>query len=86
MIKLVPSLRPLEGKLVLVTGASRGIGAATARLLVKKGAHVILIARTQGGLEELDDHIKEIGGKSTLVPMDLADFDKVIDDLVSDLD
>jgi len=77
MIKLVPSLRPLEGKLVLVTGASRGIGAATAKLLVKKGAHVILIARTQGGLEELDDHIKEIGGKSTLVPMDLADFDKI---------
>ena len=77
MIKKVSNLKPLDGKLVLVTGASRGIGAATAKLLVKKGAHVILIARTQGGLEELDDHIRRVGGKSTLVPMDLADFEKI---------
>ena len=77
MIEKVPNLKPLDGKLVLVTGASRGIGAATAKLLVKKGAHVILIARTQGGLEELDDHIRRVGGKSTLVPMDLADFEKI---------
>ncbi|HQP21044.1 MAG TPA: SDR family NAD(P)-dependent oxidoreductase, partial [Phenylobacterium sp.] len=64
---------PLEGKIALVTGASRGIGRACALALAKAGAHVIATARTQGGLEDLDDEIKAATGKSaTLVPLDLA--------------
>jgi NAD(P)-dependent dehydrogenase (short-subunit alcohol dehydrogenase family) len=63
-------------RIVLVTGASRGIGRAAARALAKAGAHVIAIARTVGGLEELDDEIKKDGGEgATLVPMDLRNFD-----------
>jgi NAD(P)-dependent dehydrogenase (short-subunit alcohol dehydrogenase family) len=61
---------------VLVTGASRGIGRAAARALAKTGAHVIAVARTVGGLEDLDDEIKKDGKSgTTLVPMDLRNFD-----------
>ena len=66
-----------QGRIVLVTGASRGIGYATAKQLAKEGAHVIAIARTQGGLEDLDDEIKAAGGDCTLVPMDLKDGDSI---------
>ncbi|MBB3919396.1 SDR family NAD(P)-dependent oxidoreductase [Rhizobium fabae] len=67
----------LEGKIALVTGASRGIGYFTALELAKAGAHVIACARTVGGLEELDDAIKAIGGSATLVPFDLADMEAI---------
>jgi NAD(P)-dependent dehydrogenase (short-subunit alcohol dehydrogenase family) len=67
----------LSGKVALVTGASRGLGQAFALHLAKAGAHVIATARTQGGLEELDDEIKKIGGSSTLVPMDITDFEAI---------
>jgi NAD(P)-dependent dehydrogenase (short-subunit alcohol dehydrogenase family) len=67
----------LEGRLALITGASRGIGAAVARRFAAEGAHVILVARTVGGLEELDDEIRARGGAATLVPLDLRDFDKI---------
>ncbi|MEX0842292.1 MAG: SDR family NAD(P)-dependent oxidoreductase [Xanthobacteraceae bacterium] len=64
---------PLSNRIALVTGASRGIGAATALALAKAGAHVVAVARTVGGLEELDDSIKSVGGSATLVPLDLTD-------------
>lgn len=67
--------KPLADRIALITGASRGIGHATALALAKAGAHVIAIARTVGGLEELDDAIKTAGGTATLVPLDLRDFD-----------
>jgi len=67
----------LEGKIALVTGASRGIGYFTALELAKAGAHVIACARTVGGLEDLDDAIKAVGGSATLVPFDLADMDAI---------
>ncbi len=71
-----PTALPLSGKIALVTGASRGIGRATALALAKAGAHIIATARTQGGLESLDDEIKAATGQSaTLVPMDLAEPD-----------
>ena len=63
----------LAGQVAVVTGASRGIGAATAVELARRGAHVVLVARTQGGLEETDDAIRALGGKSSLLPLDLAD-------------
>jgi len=66
--------KPLEGRVALVTGASRGIGRAAGRALAAAGAHVILVARTVGGLEELDDEIQNAGGHATLVPLDLKDF------------
>ena len=69
--------RRLEGRIALVTGASRGIGAAVARRFAEEGAHLILVARTEGGLAEVDDHIRAIGGSATLVPADLADFDGI---------
>jgi NAD(P)-dependent dehydrogenase (short-subunit alcohol dehydrogenase family) len=62
---------------VLVTGASRGIGYAAAREAARRGAHVVAIARTVGGLEELDDEIQELGGSTTLVPLDLRDGDAI---------
>jgi NAD(P)-dependent dehydrogenase (short-subunit alcohol dehydrogenase family) len=69
--------KPLADKIALVTGASRGIGAALALELAKAGAHVVAIARTTGGLEELDDRIKSAGGSATLVPLDLKDSDGI---------
>src|SRR6266404_6190914 len=62
------------GRIALVTGASRGIGRAAALALAHAGAHVVAVARTVGGLEELDDDIKKEGGTATLVPLDLKDF------------
>ncbi len=70
-------MESLEGKIALVTGASRGIGYHCALTLAKQGAHVIAIARTVGGLEELDDEIQAAGGSATLVPLDLTDFDAI---------
>ncbi len=69
---------PLSSRIALVTGASRGIGYATARALAKAGAHVIAVARTQGGLEELDDEIRKDGGAATLVPLNLTDSDGIV--------
>ena len=63
----------VSDRIALVTGASRGIGAATALALAKAGAHVLAVARTVGGLEELDDQIRGAGGSATLVPLDLKD-------------
>jgi NAD(P)-dependent dehydrogenase (short-subunit alcohol dehydrogenase family) len=65
---------PLAGRVALVTGASRGIGYETALALARAGAHVVAVARTVGGLEELDDAIRAAGGAATLVPLDLKDF------------
>lgn len=72
-----PTDRPLEGRIALITGASRGLGAAVAERYAMAGAHVILLARTVGGLEETDDRVKAVGGTATLVPHDLADLDKL---------
>lgn len=63
--------RPLAGSVALVTGASRGLGAATAIELARLGAHCVLTARTQGALEEVDDAIRGLGGQATLFPLDL---------------
>src|SRR5579862_6717465 len=67
-------MKSLDNKIALVTGASRGIGRAAAKALASAGAHVILVARTVGGLEEVDDEIREEGGAATLVPLDIRDF------------
>jgi NAD(P)-dependent dehydrogenase (short-subunit alcohol dehydrogenase family) len=67
----------LHGKVVLVTGASRGIGYAAAREAARRGAHVIAVARTVGGLEELDDEIQDLGSSATLVPLDVKDGDAI---------
>ncbi len=68
----------LEGRVALVTGASRGIGMAVARRFAAEGAHLVLVARTVGGLEELDDAIRQDGGQgATLVPLDLREFDAI---------
>src|SRR3954452_24566149 len=64
---------PLAGKLALVTGASRGIGAATAEALAAAGAHVILVARTASALEEVEERIHAVGGSATIAPLDLTD-------------
>ncbi len=72
--------RPLTGRTALVTGASRGIGAAVAQRLALAGAHILLLARTQGGLEEVDDAIRAAGGTASLIVQDLRDHDH-IDDL-----
>jgi NAD(P)-dependent dehydrogenase (short-subunit alcohol dehydrogenase family) len=74
----------LAGKIALITGASRGIGAAVAEGFAREGAHVVLAARTPGGLEEIDDKVRALGGSATLVPLDLRDFIK-IDELAAAL-
>lgn len=66
-----------EGRVAVVTGASRGIGYHAAKALAGEGAHVIALARTVGGLEELDDEIRTAGGQATLVPVDLTDVDAI---------
>jgi len=67
----------LAGRIALITGASRGLGAAVAERFAAEGAHLILVARTQGGLEETDDRVRAAGGTATLVPLDLARFDEI---------
>lgn len=67
----------LDGKVVLITGASRGIGYAAALEAARRGAHVVAVARTVGALEELDDAIQADGGSTTLVPMDITDFEAI---------
>jgi NAD(P)-dependent dehydrogenase (short-subunit alcohol dehydrogenase family) len=68
---------PLAGKLALVTGASRGIGAATALTLAAHGAHVVVTARTAGGLEEIEQRIFDAGGSATIAPLDLTQTDSI---------
>jgi NAD(P)-dependent dehydrogenase (short-subunit alcohol dehydrogenase family) len=70
--------KPLSGQVALITGASRGLGAATAVALAEQGAHVVLIARTVGGLEETDDKVRAVGGESTLMPLDLIETEKLV--------
>jgi len=74
---MTDTARPLEGKLALVTGASRGIGAATAEALAAAGAHVILVARTAAALEQVEDRIHAAGGSATIAPLDLTESDAI---------
>src|SRR5271163_1612489 len=67
--------KPLADRIALVTGASRGIGYAAALALARAGAHVVAVARTVGGLEELDNVVREAGSSATLVPLDMRDYD-----------
>jgi NAD(P)-dependent dehydrogenase (short-subunit alcohol dehydrogenase family) len=67
--------QPLVDRIALVTGASRGIGCALAIALARAGAHIVAVARTVGGLEELDDAVKAAGSSTTLVPLDMRDYD-----------
>ncbi len=69
--------KPFAGKLALVTGASRGIGAATAEALAAAGAHVILVARTAAALEEVEERIHAGGGSATIAPLDLSQGDGI---------
>ncbi|MGE0766895.1 MAG: SDR family NAD(P)-dependent oxidoreductase [Hyphomicrobiaceae bacterium] len=73
----MPTDKPLADRIALVTGASRGIGRAVSLGLAKAGAHVVLLARTVGGLEELDDEIRAAGGSATLVELDLKRTEKL---------
>ena len=66
-----------EGQLALVTGASKGIGAATAIALAKEGAHVVITARDVDGLEKIEEQIHEAGGSATIAPLDLTDGDSI---------
>ena len=68
-------VQPLAERIALVTGASRGIGYAAALALARAGAHVVALARTAGGLEELDDAVRAAGSAATLVPLDLRDYE-----------
>lgn len=79
-----PVVRRLAGRIALITGASRGIGAAVAERFAREGAHLVLAARTVGGLEETDDRVRAAGGSATLVPLGLRDFIK-IDELAAAL-
>ena len=67
----------LQGRISVITGASRGLGAAIAKRFAGEGSHVVLVARTVGGLEEVDDAIRAEGGAATLVPLDLTEFDRI---------
>src|SRR5215469_12448894 len=67
--------KPLADRIALVTGASRGIGYALSVALARAGAHVVAVARTVGGLEELDDAVRNAGSAATLVPLDMRDYD-----------
>lgn len=67
----------LQGRISVITGASRGLGAAIAKRFAGEGSHVVLVARTVGGLEEVDDAIRSAGGAATLVPLDLTEFDRI---------
>lgn len=67
----------LTGRVALVTGASRGIGAAVAKAYARAGAHVILTSRTMGALEEVDDEIQAAGGSATIMPLNMLDLDKI---------
>jgi len=69
--------KKLQGKIALVTGATRGIGAGAVLELARAGAHIIMIGRTTGALEEMDDAVRKLGGETTLVPMDLTDYDAI---------
>jgi NAD(P)-dependent dehydrogenase (short-subunit alcohol dehydrogenase family) len=69
--------KPLSDRLALVTGASRGIGAATAEALARAGAHVILVARTTSALEEVEERIHGEGGSATIAPLDLTDGESI---------
>ena len=69
--------KPFSDRLALVTGASRGIGAATAEALAKAGAHVILVARTTSALEEVEERIHAVGGSATIAPLDLTDGESI---------
>src|SRR5882672_8593743 len=71
------TLRPLANQTALVTGASRGIGAATALALAARGAHVVLTARTASGLEEIEEAIFSAGGSATIAPLDLTQTDAI---------
>src|SRR5947209_3149497 len=69
--------QPFSGRLALVTGASRGIGAAIAEALAAAGAHVILVARSSDALEEIEERIHQAGGSATIAPLDLTDGDNI---------
>jgi len=69
--------KPLSGQIALVTGASRGLGASTAVALASAGAHVVLLAKTMGALEETDDRVRAVGGQATIMPVDLAEAEKL---------
>lgn len=69
--------KPLEGRTALVTGASRGIGAATAKALAAAGAHVVVTARTAKDLEDVEEAIHQAGGTATIAPLDLAENDSI---------
>ena len=69
--------RRLQDRLALITGAGRGIGRAIAVRYAQEGAKLILVSKTQGALEETDDLVRQAGGSATLLPLDLADHEKI---------
>lgn len=77
MSESAPQDRPFEGKLALVTGSSRGIGAETAKSLGTAGAHIILTGRDVKALEAVEDEIHAVGGSSTIAPLDLTEPDSI---------